>query len=64
MGQKIFIPPNLDDTMNIIIPGSCPNSDYTASVAFVKQKLKSILLENQSSGSPNDWLPENMNFLG
>ena len=64
LSQKIFIPPNLDDTRNIIIPGSCPNSDYTASVAFVKQKLKRILLENERSGSPNDWLPNNFGFLG
>ena len=39
----------------IIIPGSSPNSDLTAAVPFVKIRLKSVLLENQSSGSRTQW---------
>ena len=64
ISHKIFIPPDLDVVTNIVIPGSCPNSDLATSVAFVKHRLKRILLENQSAGSTDDWLPENLGMLG
>ena len=63
LSHRIFISPDLDEVMNIIIPGSCLNSDLATSVAFVKRRLKCILLENQSAGSPDDWLPKNLGML-
>ena len=39
----------------LVIPGSKQNSDMSASTAFVKSKLKSILLKHQKSGDQVLW---------
>ena len=39
----------------LIIPGSCINSDLTASTSFVKSTLKQHLLSKQKSGSETIW---------
>ena len=41
------------DTM--IIPRSCINSDLSATVGFVKIKIKIYLLNCQKQGNPNEW---------
>ena len=47
---------------NIMIPGSSPNSDLSASISLVKKRLKKYLLGLQEVGvptRPNEWLPFN-----
>ena len=40
----------------IIIPGSTANSDHlSASVAFIKNKLRAKLQANQKTGSVTEW---------
>ena len=41
----------------IIITGSSENSDFCAKMSFVKNKLKTHLLNEQSSGDPLEWAP-------
>ena len=41
----------------IIIPGSSKNSDFCATVSFIKNKLKAYLLDDQSSGDPVERAP-------
>ena len=48
----------MPDDKGIIIIGSSKNSDFCASIPFVKQKLKANLLNQQSQGDI-EWLPEN-----
>ena len=52
----------------IIIPGSSKNSDITASISFIKNKLRDVLLftqklcpikDNKGNAESNDWFPEN-----
>ena len=40
-----------------IIQGSAENSDFCASISFIKNKLKTRLLNDQSSGDPVEWAP-------
>ena len=47
---------------NIMIPGSSPNSDLSASISLVKKRLKKYLLGLQEVDvptRPNEWLPLN-----
>ena len=52
--DKIF---NKSDPSNtgIIIPGNSENSDLSASLGFVKAKLKNLLLSSQKLGDPDEW---------
>ena len=52
---RIFELPHIDKKLNIIIPGSCKNSDFSAPVNFVKQKFKNILMEIQNYGNYQNW---------
>ena len=38
--QKVFVLPELDLKIQIVIPGSVTNSDFTASIPFVKNRIK------------------------
>ena len=57
--QKVFVLPELDLKIQIVIPGSVTNSDFTASIPFVKNRIKCHLLQIQAIGSHNEWLPHN-----
>ena len=46
---------NLPNKKGIVIEGSVNNSDFCATLPFVKKKLKTILLENQNQGNSNEW---------
>ena len=50
--------PNL--TRGYIVPGEKPNSDLSASIPFVKTKIKSVLLSSQSKGSAEIWDEPNL----
>ena len=55
------------DSNNTIIPGSATNSDLSASIAVVKNKMKKHLLDTQKLEEPhrpNEWLPFNFLSLG
>ena len=39
----------------ILIPGSKENSDLSASICVVKNKLKALLLQIQTQGDVNNW---------
>ena len=39
----------------LVIPGSMPNSDMSASIALIKSKLKQFLLKQQKSGHQILW---------
>ena len=50
------------NSCNIMIPGSSPNSDLSASISLVKKRLKNYLLGLQEVDvptRPNEWLPLN-----
>ena len=47
---------------NIMVPGSANNSDLSASIAIIKNRLKKILFQAQGLQTPgrvNEWMPEN-----
>ena len=56
---KLFSLPPLNSKLNIIIPGSCKNSDLTSPLVVIKKRLKSYLKDCQSTGNPKIW--EKMN---
>ena len=60
--NKLLEKPDLDDIKNLIIPGSCPKSDLTANVGYIKNKSKAILLGIQSHENPVKWMPNGSNF--
>ena len=39
----------------LVVPGSAPNSDLSASTALLKKKLKLHLLSQQQQGEKNTW---------
>ena len=43
----------------IIVRGSAKNSDFCATIPFVKNKLKLALLKTQASGDKMEWVTEN-----
>ena len=43
----------------IIVRGSAKNSDFCATIQFVKNKLKLALLKTQASGDKMEWVVEN-----
>ena len=56
--NKILERPSLCEN-GVVVGGSVTNSDFCASIPFVKKKLKGILLEYQSLGSSTEWEKEN-----
>ena len=61
--QKILVSPPLDENAGIVIPGSIVNSDLSASIGFVKNSSKKLLLNVQGRGDPNEWLPQNFSLF-
>ena len=47
---------------NLVIPGSLINSDFSASVGYVKTKLKTLLRQLQQQGSIIDWNDNNFDL--
>ena len=43
----------------MVVGGSVTNSDFCASIPFIKKKLKNILFESQALGVSEEWLREN-----
>ena len=43
----------------VVVGGSVTNSDFCASIPFIKKKLKNILFESQALGVSEEWLREN-----
>jgi hypothetical protein len=56
--DSIYEKPPLND-QSYIIPGSCVNSDLSASTSFFKNKLFKILFAMQSKGNPIEWHAQN-----
>ena len=54
--------PNLHHTHNIIIPGSCSNSDLTCTIGFIKSKTKLYLSQIQNAGDAQEWMSDDSNF--
>ena len=52
--DKVFVQCKSQEN-GIVIPGSSINSDLSASIGFVKQKVKSSLLKKQNDGDPINW---------
>ena len=50
---------NQADEDGLVIRGSVRNSDFCATIPFIKQKLKGILLCRQKLGNQTDWCPPN-----
>ena len=47
---------------NIMVPGSSENSDLSASISFIKNRVKKHLFVSQSLQTPgriNEWMPNN-----
>ena len=42
----------------VVVGGSSVNSDFCATVPFIKNKLKAILLNQQASGDVIEWVPK------
>ena len=52
--KHVFSICNVEES-GIIIPGSTANSDLSASVAFIKNKLRAKLQANQKTGRVTEW---------
>ena len=59
LNRKVLNSPELDHKINIVIPGSCVNSDLSASICFIKNQLKRSLLHILNKGDPTDWSSSN-----
>ena len=59
---KLLERPDLDANTNLVIPGSCLNSDLTTPMVYIKHKTKAILLYIQCLGDPIHWLSDRLNF--
>ena len=49
----------MPDENGLVVRGSVRNSDFCATIPFIKHKLKSVLLCRQNSGDPIEWDPSN-----
>lgn len=58
--QKVFTTPSLDLELNIVIPGSCKNSDLSTHLNVAKKRVKMHLIEIQNNGNSLHWLPSNL----
>ena len=56
--DKIF-ERSLPSESGVLIKGSVENSDFCASIPFVKNKLKVTLFKCQELGVEKEWGPEN-----
>ena len=45
---------------NIVVQGSSKNSDFCATVPFIKNKLKLEMLRLQALGDKSTWVTENV----
>ena len=48
---------------NVMVPGSSTNSDLSASISVIKNRVKKYLLQIQEIETPgrsNEWMPNNM----
>ena len=43
----------------VVVGGSVANSDFCASIPFIKKKFKTLLLQSQASGDSINWGKEN-----
>ena len=59
---NILQSPILDKRYNLVIPGSCENSDLTTPVSYIKSNTKTILFSIQSKGEKQLWLSDGGNF--
>ena len=55
---KLLERPDLDANTNLVIPGSCLNSDLTTPMGYIKHKTKAILLNILCLGDPILWLSD------
>ena len=60
---KLLDKPDLDTNTNLVIPGSCLNSDLTTPIGYIKHKTKAILLNIQCFGDPIHWLSDRLVFF-
>ena len=60
---KLLENPDLDTNTNLVIHGSCLNSDLTTPMRYIKHKTKAILLNIQCFGDPINWLSDRLNFI-
>ena len=51
---------SLPNVKNIVVQGSSKNSDFCATVPFVKNKLKIEMLRLQGLGDKSNWVAENV----
>ena len=54
---------SIPESNGILILGSAENSDFCTPIPFIKNKLKSILLECQKTGDPILWEPSNFSKI-
>ena len=47
------------DENGLIVTGSAKNSDFCATISFIKKKLKLALFNIQALGDKMKWVPEN-----
>ena len=52
---ELILEKSLPNKKGVIVKGSIPNSDLCATIPFVKNKLKSLLLDRQLSGDSLEW---------
>ena len=55
--------PNTPMDNGLIVPGSCKNTDLSASIPFVKRRIKSLLLTIQATGCKKTWEDNNFDPL-
>ena len=58
----LLVKPKLDSKLQLVIPGSCSNSDLSTPIGYLKHKAKEVMLKIQSLGDPVKWLIDNTNF--
>ena len=51
---------SLPNVKNIVVQGSSKNSDFCATVPFIKNKLKLEMLRLQALGDKSTWVTENV----
>ena len=52
---ELILEKSLPNKKGVIVKGSIPNSDLCATIPFVKNKLKTLLFKQQSSGDNLQW---------
>ena len=56
--NKLFEKTPLSDN-GVVVGGSVANSDFCASIPFIKKRLQILLLQSQASGYSINWGKEN-----